>query len=63
VSAFARGEIGKGVFAMGGRPAGGRNRGALTDRVLTPERLTGVSGFTPAEAFRHLPVALIEELA
>lgn len=42
---------------------GARYREALTDRVLTPERLNGVTGFTLSDVFRHLPVALIEELA
>ena len=42
---------------------GARYREALTERALTPERVNGVSGFALADVFRHLPVALIEELA
>lgn len=42
---------------------GARYREALTNRGLSPERVNGVTGFTLADVFRHLPVALIEELS
>jgi len=43
--------------------AGARYREALTDRVLTPQPVSGGTGFSLAEVFRCLPVALIEEIA
>jgi len=42
---------------------GARYRETLTDRVLTPQPVSGGTGFALAEVFHCLPVALIEEIA